>query len=64
MNSSSDKDKNSSSFMAAFKEGYEEEDAKARKDTAPIERKIVEGVVTGVTETIVHPFRWIRSLLK
>lgn len=52
------------SFWEGFKEGYDEQDAKIRKDTAPLSEKIVEGIATGTSETIVHPFRWLRSILK
>jgi hypothetical protein len=51
------------SFMEGFKEGYEEEDKKAREDKGPLHEKILHGAVGGVAETTAHPFRWLRKLL-
>jgi hypothetical protein len=50
-------------FMDAFKEGYEEEDKKAREDKAPLPEKVLHGLVGGSAETAAHPFRWLRKLL-
>lgn len=49
--------------MEGFKEGYEEEDKKAREDKGPLHEKILHGAVGGVAETTAHPFRWLRKLL-
>lgn len=51
-------------FWAGFKKGYEDEEAARKKDDAPIERKLAEGAIDGVVETVAHPFRWFRSLVK
>lgn len=51
-------------FWAAFKKGYEDEEVARKKDDAPIEQKLAEGAIEGVVETVAHPFRWFRSLVK
>lgn len=63
--SSKDNNKDKSTgFWDAIKQGYNEEDAAIKKDTAPLYQKLSEGAVEGVVETIAHPVRWLRSLLK
>lgn len=51
-------------FWAAVKKGYEDEEVARKKDTAPLPQKLAEGAVDGVVETVAHPFRWLRSLIK
>jgi hypothetical protein len=51
-------------FWAAVKKGYEDEEVVRKKDTAPLLEKLAEGAVDGVVETVAHPFRWLRSLVK
>ena len=51
-------------FWAAVKKGYEAEESARKKDDAPLERKLAEGAIEGVVETVAHPFRWLRSLVK
>ena len=51
-------------FWEAFQHAYDEQDAEIREDTAPLHQKLGEGAVSGAFETIAHPFRWLRSLLK
>lgn len=48
-------------FLKGFKEEYEKEDKEKDK---PLKDQAVDGAVTGVSETLFHPFRWLRSMLK
>lgn len=51
-------------FFSSFTKAFKEEAEKVEKDDAPLSDKIVEGFVTGSIETIVHPVRWLRTLVK
>lgn len=52
------------SFWESVKKGYEDEEAARKKDNAPLGQKLAEGAIDGVVETVAHPFRWLRSLVK
>jgi hypothetical protein len=46
-----------------FREGYDEQDAKIENEGKNFSGRIKEGLVTGSTEAIAHPIRWLRSFL-
>nr|WP_316639185.1 hypothetical protein [uncultured Roseateles sp.] len=60
----SDSDKQKSGFFDAIREGYKEQDDKLATDQRTTQQKILEGAAVGATESLFHPFRWLRSLLK
>ena len=55
-----------SEFKKNFDEGYAEQDQKIKKDkekNSDAER-IVEGLATGTTESVLNPFRWLGLIFK
>lgn len=56
----SNSNSNEDGFFSSLKKAYNEE----VKDDAPLKDQLIEGFATGVTETVVHPVRWLKSLIK
>jgi len=50
-----------SKFMDSLQSGYEKENEK-RSDLSI--KSLSEGAATGVAESLVHPFRWARSIFR
>ena len=59
-----DKPNENNGFWDNFKKGYDEQDDKIRADKRATKDRIIEGIVTGASETVFHPLRWLRSLLR
>lgn len=60
----SSSDKEPEDFWGSFKKGYNDQEIARKKDNAPLEQKLAEGAVDGLVETVAHPFRWLRSIVK
>jgi hypothetical protein len=63
MSDESEKVKRLRNFFREGREGYDEQDAKIENEGKNFSDRIKEGLVTGGTEAIAHPIRWLRSFL-
>jgi len=59
----SDNKEGKKSLAEEFWSGYEEQDAQIRADKKSAEENVTEGLATGASEAVFHPFRWFLSLL-
>jgi hypothetical protein len=64
MSTSSDEKKEPAGFWEAFQQGYDEQDEKIRKDTAPILEKTYEGLIVGALACVVNPIKWFGGFFK
>jgi hypothetical protein len=51
-------------FIDGFQRGYSEQDRAISEDAARLEKKLTEGASTGLVESALNPFTWIRLLFK
>lgn len=58
-------DKPKKNLWKEFSEGFKEEYDKPDKDKGkPLSERAIDGAVTGATETLFHPWRWLKGFLK
>ena len=51
-------------FLDGLSNGYAEQDRAVREDHDDLEQKVKKGLATGLAESALNPFTWIRMLFK